>query len=191
MLIRLNTIGGLSHLSNQYGFAADNVVSFEVVLANASATTASAILNADLFFALRGGSNNYGTRARRFVPLSAFHRRLTNGTVGIVTHATMRTYPIGKVWGGVVAYNNTYVDALMRAFAMYQKSGQLDTKSAIIADMVFTQNINLVTFVYLAPVRHPVAFSPFYNIPSLYDQTKFHDTFSDLIGPPLSTGIPR
>ena len=103
----------------------------------------------------------------------------------------MRTYPLGQVWGGVIAYSDTHVSALMEAFATYQRSGQLDTKSAVIAYMVFTQNINLVTLVYLAPVDRPDAFSPFYDIPSLYDLTKMHDTFSDLIGPPLDTGISR
>ncbi|KAG6991367.1 bifunctional solanapyrone synthase [Physcia stellaris] len=161
--------GGLSHLSNQYGLAADNVVSFDIVLANASMVTASAESNADLFFALKGGGNNFG----------------------IVTQVTMKTHPLGQVWGGVIAYNNTYVDALMNAFAKYQRSGQLDTKSAVISYMVFSQNINLVTLVYLAPVDRPAAFAPFYDIPSLYDQTRIHDTFSDLIGPPLDNGIPR
>ena len=103
----------------------------------------------------------------------------------------MKTHPLGQVWGGVIAYNNTYVDALMNAFAKYQRSGQLDTKSAVISYMVFSQNINLVTLVYLAPVDRPAAFAPFYDIPSLYDQTRIHDTFSDLIGPPLDNGIPR
>ncbi|KAL8758330.1 MAG: hypothetical protein Q9199_001586 [Rusavskia elegans] len=161
--------GGLSHLSNQYGFAVDNVVSFQVVLANGSLVTASAASHTDLFFALKGGGNNYG----------------------IVTHLTLRTYPVSKVWGGVVAYNNSYVAALMQAFATYQHSGQLDVKSAVIANMVFTANINIITLVYLAPVERPPAFSPFYDIPSLYDLTKIHNNFSALIGEPLETGIPR
>ena len=59
---QLKVIGGLSHLSNQYGFAADNVVSFEVVLANATTVVASAESNTDLFFAMKGGGNNFGTR---------------------------------------------------------------------------------------------------------------------------------
>ena len=103
----------------------------------------------------------------------------------------MKTYPLGRVWGGVIAYNNTYIDALMRGFATYQASGQLDTKSAIITDMVVTANLNIFTFVYLAPVSRPAAFAPFYDIPALYDLTAMHDNFTDLVGPPLDTGIPR
>jgi hypothetical protein len=111
--------------------------------------------------------------------------------LGIVTHMTLKTHPLGQVWGGVIAYNNTYIPAVMDALARYQQVGQLDTKSAILAYMVMTQNILLFNFVYLAPLERPECFQPFYDIPPLYDTTKLHDTFADLLGEPLNTGIPR
>jgi FAD/FMN-containing dehydrogenase len=52
--------GGLSFLSTQYGWAANNIVAFEVVLANATIVTASNTSHADLYQALKGGGNNYG-----------------------------------------------------------------------------------------------------------------------------------
>jgi FAD/FMN-containing dehydrogenase len=52
--------GGLSHLSNEHGFGSDNVFSFELVLANATAITVSANSDPDLFYALKSGANNYG-----------------------------------------------------------------------------------------------------------------------------------
>lgn len=52
--------GGLSHLSNAYGFGSDNVVTFELVLANATLVTVSATSNPNLFYALKAGANNYG-----------------------------------------------------------------------------------------------------------------------------------
>lgn len=67
--------GGLSFLSSQYGWAANNIVEFEVVLANASIVTASASSNPDLYKALKGGGNNYG----------------------IVTAYTMIAHPMGQV----------------------------------------------------------------------------------------------
>ncbi|KAF2769720.1 FAD-binding domain-containing protein [Teratosphaeria nubilosa] len=73
--------GGLSYLSSQYGFAADNVVSAEVVLANGTITNASATFNPDLFFALKGGGNQYA----------------------IVTKWTLNAFDSGTdglVWGG-------------------------------------------------------------------------------------------
>jgi FAD/FMN-containing dehydrogenase len=52
--------GGLSFLSAEYGWAANNIVEFEVVLANATIVTASNASHTDLFMALKGGGNNYG-----------------------------------------------------------------------------------------------------------------------------------
>ena len=52
--------GGLSHFSNQYGFVADNVVGYELVLSDGSIAIASAESSPDLFWALKGGSSNFG-----------------------------------------------------------------------------------------------------------------------------------
>lgn len=38
----------------------DNVVSFQVVLPNATLATASATVHSDLFWGLKGGFNNFG-----------------------------------------------------------------------------------------------------------------------------------
>lgn len=54
------TPAGLSYLSDMYGLACDNVVDFEVILADGSLTHANAQQNSDLFYALKGGSNNFG-----------------------------------------------------------------------------------------------------------------------------------
>lgn len=68
-------LGGLSHLSNRYGFSADNVLSFEVVLANATSVTADKVLHSDLYWALKGGSNNFGTPYAR--DLFSVYKRMT------------------------------------------------------------------------------------------------------------------
>ena len=67
--------GGLSFLSAEYGWAANNIVEFEVVLANATIVTASSTSHPDLYKVLKGGGNNYG----------------------IVTAYTMIAHPIGQV----------------------------------------------------------------------------------------------
>jgi FAD/FMN-containing dehydrogenase len=74
--------GGLSFLSAQHGLACDNIVNAEVVLANGTITNANATSNPDLFFALKGGGNQYA----------------------IVVRWTLKTYEAGdngKIWGGV------------------------------------------------------------------------------------------
>jgi FAD/FMN-containing dehydrogenase len=52
--------GGLSFLSAEYGLVCDNVVNYEVVLANASIVNANASSNSDLYWALKGGGNQFG-----------------------------------------------------------------------------------------------------------------------------------
>ncbi|PWN18434.1 FAD-binding domain-containing protein [Microstroma glucosiphilum] len=52
--------GGYSWLSNQFGLAADNLISVDMVLPNGTLATASESNNADLFWAIRGGGNRFG-----------------------------------------------------------------------------------------------------------------------------------
>jgi FAD/FMN-containing dehydrogenase len=47
-------------MSAEYGWVANNVREFEVVLANGTVTQASATINPDLYAALKGGGPNYG-----------------------------------------------------------------------------------------------------------------------------------
>ena len=52
--------GGIGYLSRRYGLTIDNLLSVDMVLADASFVTASASENADLFWAVRGGGGNFG-----------------------------------------------------------------------------------------------------------------------------------
>lgn len=52
--------GGIGWLNGKYGLACDNALSFEVVTADARLLTASAAEHDDLYWALRGGSGNFG-----------------------------------------------------------------------------------------------------------------------------------
>ncbi|KAK2591306.1 hypothetical protein QQS21_011024 [Conoideocrella luteorostrata] len=52
--------GGTSALSGRYGWALDHVLEYEVVLPNATIVTASECSHPDLYWALRGGGNNFG-----------------------------------------------------------------------------------------------------------------------------------
>lgn len=68
--------GGLSFTSRLYGIGVDQVVEFDVVLANGTAVKADACTNPDLFWALRGGGG---------------------GTFGIVTHVQYRVHPVTPI----------------------------------------------------------------------------------------------
>lgn len=52
--------GGIGWLNGTYGLACDNAISFDVVTADGVALTASAAEHEDLYWALRGGSGNFG-----------------------------------------------------------------------------------------------------------------------------------
>ncbi|KAH8808621.1 hypothetical protein F5884DRAFT_792907 [Xylogone sp. PMI_703] len=70
--------GGISFVSRQYGWAVDNVRNYEVVLPNGTIVNANQKSHPDLYFALRGGGNNFG----------------------IVTRFDFEAYEQGQFWGG-------------------------------------------------------------------------------------------
>ena len=75
--------GGTGWLSRLHGYAADNVRRAEVVTADGELVTASAAENADLFWALRGGSGNFG----------------------VVTELEFDLFPVASVYAGVAMFD--------------------------------------------------------------------------------------
>ncbi|TDB81436.1 FAD-binding oxidoreductase [Actinomadura sp. KC216] len=74
--------GGVGWLSRRYGFAADHLLRAGVVTADGRALTADRDRNADLFWALRGGSGNFG----------------------VVTSLEFRLHPVSTVYGGAAMF---------------------------------------------------------------------------------------
>ncbi|KAL3489169.1 hypothetical protein BJX62DRAFT_239392 [Aspergillus germanicus] len=68
--------GGKTFYTCRVGFACDQVVNYEVVLANGRIVNANSKTNPDLFRVLKGGGNNFG----------------------IVTRLDMVTFPAGDIW---------------------------------------------------------------------------------------------
>jgi FAD/FMN-containing dehydrogenase len=88
--------GGIGWLNGAHALACDNVLSVDVVTADAQQRTASATEHADLFWAVRGGGAN----------------------VGVVTSFEYRLHPVGPVLGGGVAWP---LDRARRVLAFYDE----------------------------------------------------------------------
>lgn len=73
--------GGLGWLMSKYGLALDNLVSVEVVTADAKIVQASADENPDLFWALRGGGGNFGVATSFEYRLHAVGPMITGGLI--------------------------------------------------------------------------------------------------------------
>jgi len=87
--------GGAGWLSRAYGYAADSLVSAELVTADGDLVTASADEHPDLFWAIRGGGGNFG----------------------VVTALEFRLHPVGSVYAGMAMFE---ADRAADAFAAYR-----------------------------------------------------------------------
>ncbi|CAF1099749.1 unnamed protein product [Didymodactylos carnosus] len=93
--------GGHSPLSRWKGMAADQVLEFDVIMANGQRQTVNACQNTDLFWALRGGGG---------------------GTFAIVLSVVLRTYPSPPLVVGlysITASNGTTYSSLIHNFIGY------------------------------------------------------------------------
>ncbi|KAJ4289874.1 hypothetical protein N0V90_011207 [Kalmusia sp. IMI 367209] len=93
--------GGISFHSGQYGWAANSVVAYEVVTADGRILQASKKTNSDLFWALKGGSSNFG----------------------IVTRFDVQTHPTGQIYGGIFSWNASNVHQAVDALAAFAAPG--------------------------------------------------------------------
>lgn len=169
--------GGLSWLTDLYGLVCDNVINYEVVLADGSLVHANADDNEDLFWALKGGGNNFGEYPS--ILFRYIHRaRILMVTLGIVTCFTFATYPIPEIWGGVKIYAWDQLPGLLTAMNEYQSAPNKDPyANAYLQGFPSNRDMGLIlTLVYFKPEANPAVFAPFANFTPQMDQTKFQTT---------------
>jgi FAD/FMN-containing dehydrogenase len=107
--------GGTSLYTCRAGFGCDQVVTFEVVLADGSIVHVNRDEHADLFKVLKGGGNNFG----------------------IVTRFDMQAFPVSPsgIWDAVMRYPAEAMDELLEAHFDFSK-GLNDTSDAHILPFV-------------------------------------------------------
>lgn len=124
--------GGISHHTNQYGLACDNVASYELVTSSGSIINVSQDTYPDLFWALRGGGNNFG----------------------IVTTFNYETLPQGLMFSSKRRYNTTYLPNLLEAFVNAVSNAEQDTKLAHFISAAYFNGTQIATteYEYFTPV---------------------------------------
>lgn len=96
--------GGIGFTSSSFGMNCDNVLSMRVMLADGSVAMCSKSQNADLWWAMRGG---------------------TGGNFGVLLNVTYRVYPLGDVYGWALAWpmtTDTEIAACVQAMEVMQQS---------------------------------------------------------------------
>ena len=103
--------GGFGYLTRRHGWTCDTVVSMEVVSAGGELLRVSADENEDLFWALRGGSGNFG----------------------IVTSFEYQLFPVGpEILGGAIAWRGEDAKQVLEAYREFSASAPRELTSVAV-----------------------------------------------------------
>lgn len=102
--------GGTGWLARKYGFAADRVIASDVVTATGEMLHVTANEHADLFWALRGGSGNFG----------------------VVTALEFELVQVKTVFGGTVFYSLTAAAQVMTVFAEWVETLPAEITASVV-----------------------------------------------------------
>ncbi|KAG9220414.1 hypothetical protein CCMSSC00406_0003870 [Pleurotus cornucopiae] len=129
--------GGVSFLSMEHGLGSDNVLDYEVVLSNGSIVHANQAERSDLFWALKGGSTNYG----------------------IVTRFLMPTMPLTQLWGGFLKYSVNAAPQLYERMVKATDQLKVDPRGLMVLCTAWNpatkEHAVWALAVYLAPLEYP------------------------------------
>ncbi|KAJ6198959.1 FAD binding domain-containing protein [Bipolaris maydis] len=145
--------GGISHFASKRGWACDNVASFELVTASGIPIDISISSYPDLYWALRGGGNNFG----------------------IVTNFKLDAFPLSDMWGGQRVYLENSFPAVLDAIHEFTVRGSVkDEDAAQIVTFASAPGISKVAFAnlhYAKPIVNAPVFSSWDNITAIQDTT--------------------
>ncbi|ETS73329.1 hypothetical protein PFICI_14934 [Pestalotiopsis fici W106-1] len=175
----LLTGGGKTYYTCRVGFACDQVVNYEIVLADGTVTAANENVNPDLFRVLKGGSNNFG----------------------IVTRFDMKSFPAHDVYDGIVTFPMDAEAAVIDAFIDFTKQLHVADDAHIIGlwasmprrdiallsgivpdptqppDLTMVSTINMV-MTQLDGIEDSSSLQKFMDIPNRINSTMKHTTIA-------------
>ncbi|KAK3307410.1 uncharacterized protein B0T15DRAFT_492889 [Chaetomium strumarium] len=146
--------GGNTFFTARRGWACDNVVAYEVVLADGRIINVDKHSCPDLFRALKGGSNNFG----------------------IVTKFTMTAIPCDKVWGGMTFFPKQVIPAAIEATTSFTDNIVNDPDSNLV--VIFThmpdfKDIVVATlYANMVGIEKPPAYSKWLALPEILNTVK-------------------
>ena len=157
--------GGISWYSARLGFVADQVVNYQVVLANGSIVNANSTFNPDLWKALKGGSSNFG----------------------IVTRFDVNAIPAANLTVENKAISSQYADDLFKATSDFAALDKSWANNAIITVINYNSQAPgdgitfSVTQVNTANELNTTAFDTLNKIPTLQPSKKESLTLIDAV----------
>ncbi|KAL9617489.1 MAG: hypothetical protein Q9160_007700 [Pyrenula sp. 1 TL-2023] len=154
--------GGVSHFSGHVGLVCDNVLEYEIIFASGfiARVTEDTPEYKDLFFALRGGSNNFG----------------------IVTRFAFRVFRQGRLWGGTLIHGVESKDQQLNALNDFAANPKYDPSASLIQSFGMSeQGSGIVNgIVYTKLESEPSVFKPFLNIDPIHVNTLRELTLTEL-----------
>jgi FAD/FMN-containing dehydrogenase len=146
--------GGNTFFTARRGFACDNVVAYQIVLADGRIIDVDKDSHPDLFRALKGGSNNFG----------------------IVTKFTMTAIPCDKVWGGMAFLPKQVIPAAIEAVSSFTDNVANDPDSNLVAMFThmpdFKDIVVATLYANVAGIEKPPAYEKWLAFPEILTTVK-------------------
>ncbi|EMD91541.1 hypothetical protein COCC4DRAFT_129423 [Bipolaris maydis ATCC 48331] len=152
--------GGVGWTTPRTGFACDNVVNFEVVLASGEVVNANASAHSDLWRALKGGSSNFG----------------------VVTRFDINTFPASNITIERRTTGPEYTDQFMAAIIDFTNLDQSFDENAMVWVISYFPGVGLTmtaTEVNTVNNANTTSFDKFHDIPLISTTGKKSYTLPD------------
>ncbi|SPJ84156.1 related to 6-hydroxy-d-nicotine oxidase [Fusarium torulosum] len=163
--------GGINFHGNQRGWAADNVLEYELVLPSGEIISVTSKSHSDLFWALKGGSSNFG----------------------IVTKFRLATFPSDQVYAGI--YSVTDIPGFLKAVANFS-AFNTDPLAHIVPQVIAVDEQTIIggaiLFYDSDSNPKPDCFQPFFDLPAVSNTfekkslAQFSDECGELVTPKIN-----